>query len=68
MADKDLRMAMDLMAIQNEGMYREMSMEQKRVAWIDRPMLLSPTGQRQQQTQRDGCQDGTGWPVFPKQD
>ena len=69
MADKDLRMAMELMAIQNGEMSMPMSMEQqKRVAFIDRPVPKTATGRRQQQAQRDGCADGTGWPVFPKGD
>ena len=65
--DKDLRAAMELMAIHNGEMSREMSMEQKRVPWIDRPYPVSSTGRRQQQAQRDGCEDGSGWPVFPKE-
>ena len=68
MVDKDLRIALELMAIQNGEMSMPMSMEQKRVSFIDRPVPKTDAGRRQQQAHRDGCADGTGWSVFPKGD
>ena len=61
--DRDLRAAMEIADIYAPS--QEMS--NKRIPWIDRPYPVSSTGRRQQQAQRDGCEDGGGWPVFPNQ-
>ena len=64
--DKNLRIAMELMSIQNGEMSVEFQQEQKKTPFIDRPVPKTETGRREQQAHRDGCADGTGWQVFPK--